>query len=258
MPLERSKLLFFLNEYLNVSEYDDYCPNGCQVDGIESISNIAFSVSATRESIQEAVRQKADCLVVHHGLFWKSQGARPITGPFYNRIGPLIKHHMSLLAYHLPLDAHLEVGNAASLAQALELKQLASYGLYKKSFLGVKGRFATPILPFDLSKNLEAILQHKIILSSHDQDSPIETLAIITGGASGGWVDCTKENIDAYLTGEITEHDWHDAKESKLHFFAGGHHATEQFGIQNLMLKVQEQFSANGIHCFYIPINNPA
>ena len=248
-----------LNEYfltlLNPDQFNDYCPNGLQIEGSEQINKIAFAVSATKDSITQAIHQQADTLVVHHGLFWKFHGPRTLTGAFGKRVRPLVINNINLFAYHLPLDAHPEVGNAATLGYRLDLLQQQPFGDYKGSPTGVKGLLTTPIPAEQLANKLESILHHTIILASPDEQHLISSIGIITGGANSDWILAAQNGLDAYITGEISEHDWHESQENNVHMFAGGHHATEQFGIQALMQKTQEQFD---IECVYIDSKNPA
>ncbi|MCY4524048.1 MAG: Nif3-like dinuclear metal center hexameric protein [Halobacteriovoraceae bacterium] len=253
MTISRKDLEFFLDNLLVPSDFVDYGPNGLQVEGESSIKRIAFAVSATRDSILKTLENKAQALVVHHGLFWKFHGARPLKGAFGKRVLPLAQHNINLFAYHLPLDAHMEVGNAGQIARLIGLQKIAAFGSYEGKPLGVQGRCS--FIVKDLRAKLENILRHPVILSTPDDKARIKSLGIITGGANSEWTFALQDNLDAYLTGEISEHDWHEAKEAGIHFFAGGHHATEQFGIQALMKKVEEKFS---VDCFYIDSENPA
>lgn len=254
MSLSRKELDNFLKELLNPQEFQDYGPNGLQIEGRETISKIAFAVSAQRHSVQTAVEQGADCLIVHHGLFWKFHGTRTITGPFAKRVKPLIENEINLFGYHLPLDAHIEYGNAAAIAKKIDLKNLEAFGDYKGSPTGVKGTFDTPISAKDLESKLEKILDHKVIHSNPEGDM-ISSMGIITGGANSEWRLCLGENLDSYLTGEMSEHDWHESREDGIHMFAGGHNATEQFGIQEVMKLIDAKFD---VECFFIPSENPA
>lgn len=253
--VKRSELEYFLNQYLEIQNFSDYGPNGLQIEGKNEIKKIAFAVSATKASVQEAVEKEADALIVHHGLFWKFHGTRPLTGPFAHRVLPLVKREINLFGYHLPLDAHFECGNAASLGNKINLINQTPFGDYKGSPTGVKGGFDHPIGADELKTKLEKVLNRSVILASPDPNKKIETMGIITGGANSEWKDAVGAGLDAYLTGEISEHDWHESQESGIHMFAGGHHATEQFGIQSLMQKVS---SFAKVDCFYIDSPNPA
>jgi dinuclear metal center YbgI/SA1388 family protein len=255
MAIDRALLEKFLNDLLQPERYADYGPNGLQIEGKHSIQRAAFAVSATRESIDAAVRAKADVLIVHHGLLWDFHGVQPIRGAFGRRLRPLIESHINLFGYHLPLDGHPDVGNAAGIAQALGLLDITAFGLVKGMPAGVQGRFdAAPTVTM-LRQRLEALLRHPVLVSTADETAPISSIGIITGRANSYWRTAAENQLDAFLTGEMSEHDWHEAKEGGVHMFAGGHHATEVFGVQRLMREVHTAF---GIECIYLDSANPA
>ena len=253
--MKRDELQAYLQEFLETTKFEDYGPNGLQVQGKKDVEKLAFAVSATRDSIIKACAQGADALIVHHGLFWSFHGPRPLVGPLYQRLAPLIKHDINLFGFHLPLDAHLQIGNAKSLADLLNLKDIGPFGNHQGMPTGVWGCLTRPVGVEELARGIQNICQHPVIISASDAPPKISTLGIITGGANGDWTYAHKMGLDAYLTGEISEHDWHEAKESGITMFAAGHHATEQFGIQNLMAHLQEKFP---VKCFYIDSPNPA
>ena len=248
-----------LNDYYQAllwpETYADYCPNGLQIEGVEQIERIAFAVSATRDSIHQAVANQADALVVHHGLFWTFHGAKPLTGAFAQRIFPLVRNNISLFAYHLPLDGHPDIGNAAILGELIDCTQHQPFGDYKGSATGIKGALEPPVTAAALQQKLEAVLKHAVILATPDSNALIRSVGIITGGANSEWRLAEKERLDAYITGEISEHDWHESQEAGLHMFAGGHYATEQFGIKALMEKTRQHFM---VDCIFIDSENPA
>ena len=254
--MQKSELDIFLKTLLKPEIFDDYCPNGLQVEGKDEINKIVFAVSATRESAEYAAKVKACALIVHHGLFWKFHGTKPLTGPFYKRVAPLIKNDINLFGYHLPLDAHLEVGNAASVANLLKMGDLASFGNYKGAFTGIMGNLVKPMSGNELKTLLEIKLQHSVYYSNPDQKNPITKIGIITGGANSQWREAEKLGLDAYITGEMSEHDYHESREAGIHMFAGGHHATEKFGIQLLMEKIMVTYP--DLHCEYLDSDNPA
>lgn len=231
----------YLNKFLNSKDFSDYGPNGIQVQGKKEIKKIVFSVSASKEGIEQAVNLNADALIVHHGVFWNYQ-KKILTGAFYNRVAPMIKNDLNLYAYHLPLDAHQEVGNAKAIADLLGVENLEAFGEYKKMPLGVSGKFREKITAKDLKEKCKKVFNKDIIHVSPDDDQLISSIGIITGGANNNWIDAKKLNLDAYLTGEISEYNWHDSLEEGIHFFACGHHATEKFGIQLLMNHLKEKF----------------
>ena len=254
--MQRHELDLFLKTLLKPELFDDYCPNGLQIEGKEDIRKILFAVSATRESVEYAAKIKASALIVHHGLFWKFHGTRTISGPFYKRVAPLIKNDINLFGYHLPLDGHAEVGNATSIARLLEMSDLQPFGNHKGASTGIMGSLPRELSGLELKKLLEAKLNHAVIYSNPFDAKPIKKIGIITGGANSEWREAHKLNLDAYITGEMSEHDYHESRESGIHMFAGGHHATEKFGIQALMKKVMEIYP--NIECEFMDSENPA
>lgn len=256
MSQTQLSLLNYFNQLLTPALFEDYAPNGLQVEGKESLKRIAFAVSATQDSLNKAIKWGADALVVHHGIFWKHQGSRPIIGGWGERVKLCVKNDLNLFAYHLPLDAHPGVGNAAALAKELGLSQLESFALYKRQPLGTKGEFKTPLAAKELKTKLEVLLKHSVILATPDENRLIKTIGIITGGANNEWSKAMEEGLDAYLTGEISEYNWHDSIEAGIHYFAGGHHATERLGIVSLMNKVKKDFSELEVEFF--DSENPA
>ncbi len=253
--ITRSQLNDYYQALLHPETYADYCPNGLQIEGVEQIERIAFAVSATRDSINQAVENRADALVVHHGLFWTFHGAKPLTGAFAGRIFPLVNNNINLFGYHLPLDGHPDIGNAATLGQLLDCRQQQPFGDYKGSATGIKGVLEQPLTATELQQKLQAVLKHNVILATPDNKALIRSIGIITGGANSEWCLAEKQQLDAYITGEISEHDWHESREAGIHMFAGGHNATEQFGIRALMEKTRQHFA---VECFFIDSENPA
>lgn len=255
MAFTQTECLKYLNQLLTPESFEDYAPNGLQVEGKNELKVLAFAVSATQDSIQKAIELQCDALVVHHGIFWKHQGARTLTGAWGERARALIKNDLNLFAYHLPLDAHPIVGNAASLAKKLDLTNLTPFALYKRQPLGLKGSFQTPIKANLLQKKIETLLGKSIILATPNAENEIKSLGIITGGANNEWAKALDDGLDAYLTGEISEYNWHDTIEAGIHYFACGHHATEKYGIQSLMKKMKEDYPA--LHVHFIDSENP-
>lgn len=257
----RTEIEQFLKELFRPENFDDYCPNGLQVEGKTEIKKIAFAVSATKESVDKAVSFQADMLIVHHGLFWKFHGTRTVTGPFARRISPLIKNDINLVGMHLPLDGHQEIGNAATIAQLLNLHNLLPFGtckgIGKNVATGIRGDFVTPLSPLALKIQLEKILHHPVLYSAPaDSHELIANIGIITGGANGDWKEAHKIGLSSYLTGEMSEHDYHESREAGVHMFAGGHHATEKFGIQNLMNVIHNKYT--DLECVFFDSENPA
>lgn len=246
----------YLKGLMRPELFDDYCPNGLQIEGKEEIKKVLFSVSATRESAEYAVKKGVCALVVHHGLFWKFHGTRTLTGPFYHRVAPLIKADINLFGYHLPLDSHIEFGNASSVAKLIGLTDLSPFGEYKKATTGIQGKLSTAMNGLELKKLLEEKLNHSVLYSAPLDSGKIQKIGIITGGANSEWREAHKLGLDAYITGEMSEHDYHESRESGIHMYAGGHHATEKHGILALMKHLQEKFPT--LECEFLDSQNPA
>lgn len=255
VSIKRDALTNYLNDLLQPQNFEDYAPNGLQIEGKAEVKKIAFAVSATQESIQAALKWGADALIVHHGVFWKYQGARTLTGAWGERLKQCVKQDLNLIAYHLPLDAHAEVGNAVALAKEIGLTNLAPFALYKRQPMGIKGEFASPIEASSLKKKLEGLLVHQVVHASPENKTHIKKMGIITGGANNEWAKAMEDGLDAYLTGEISEYNWHDAREAGIHYFAGGHHATERPGIKALMNKVSADLK---VEVTFFDSQNPA
>ena len=252
--VERKELTNYLNNLLDIQRFSDYGPNGLQIEGNKQIKKVGLAVSATKASIEKAITENVDALVVHHGLFWKFHGTRTLKGPFGHRVLSLARANINLYGFHLPLDAHLEHGNAASLAKHLDVSIEGEFGDHEGAPTGVHVRFNKPIAPSELSQKLEQVLNHSVI-HAPGRAEKISSMGIITGGANRDWIMAKKANLDAYLTGEISEHDWHEASEAGIHYFAGGHNATEQFGVLSLKEVIEEKFN---LECVYFPSDNPA
>lgn len=253
-PVRRIDIENYVSTLLSPFLFDDQSVNGLQVEGTDEVRRIAFAVSATRDSILKAAEGGADTLIVHHGILWKYQGARTITGPFYKRIAPLVQNNMNLLGYHLPLDAHFEIGNAACVAKLLKLENLETFAPYKKVPIGIKGKLATPMKASEFRKVIKNTLNHEVIMASPSDERMINSIGIITGGASNSWVEAVNEKVDAFLTGEISEHAWNDSQEAEVTMYAAGHYATELFGIKELQKKIKENFA---VETFFIDSENP-
>lgn len=254
--IARQDLLNYFQTLLSPELFDDYAPNGLQIEGKERVKKIAFAVSATQDSLKEALAWGADALVVHHGVLWRHQGARTITGAWGQRIKLTLQNELNLIAYHLPLDGHQEVGNAVALAQALGMQSLSPFALHKKQPLGAQGKLAAPMKVTDFQNHLANVLQHPVTVATSNDQALITSVGIITGGANNDWSKALDAGLDAYITGEISEYNWHDAREAGLHYFAGGHHATEKFGPQSLMARLKRDHP--GLEMKFFDSANPA
>ena len=248
----RDELALYLNEYLACDGFNDYAPNGLQVEGRCGITRICTAVTASQAVIAEAITLNADALLVHHGYFWRGE-ALTITGIKRQRIGQLIHHDVNLYAYHLPLDCHLELGNNACLGQLLELQNIKTHSVGKTPNLLWSGMLAAPMTAGELSDFMGKKLRREPLCIS-GTTKPIQHLAWCSGGAQDYIDDAYHLGVDAYMSGEISERTYYQAQELSMHYFACGHHATERYGIQALGQHLATRF---GIQHQFIDSANP-
>ena len=251
MFVERNLLLQEIEQFLNVNAISDYCPNGLQVEGKAQIKRIVSGVTASQALIDAAIELQADAILVHHGYFWKGEDQR-IVGMKQRRIKALLTHDINLLAYHLPLDVHPEVGNNVQLAQRLGLTVTGSLEPGNPRSVGLIGTLDTPLSAKDFAARIESVLSRAPLV--FDQYKPIQSVAWCTGGAQGYIEQAIAAGVDAYLTGEVSERTFHEAQENGISFFAAGHHATERYGVQALGEWLVKRF---GIEHHYVECDNP-
>jgi len=247
-----SDLLKYTNKLLEIDRYQDYGPNGLQVEGRAEINKIISGVTASRALIDAAIAADADAVLVHHGYFWKGEDPC-LTGMKGQRIRSLIKADLNLLAYHLPLDAHAELGNNAQLARLLGMQIEGRFIGDSETGIGMYGVLSQPMSGDELANHIDATLDRAPLYVA-GSDKPIKRLAWCTGGAQGYIQQAVALGVDAYITGEVSEHTVHTARECGLHFFAAGHHATERYGVQALGDHLADKF---GLSHQFIEIDNP-
>lgn len=245
----RDQLLAYCNQLLDVSAWNDYAPNGLQVEGKPGIQRVITGVTACADLIEAAVHWQADAIIVHHGFFWKNEPA-VITGMKYRRIAQLIKHDINLLAYHLPLDAQPEFGNNAALSEQIGLKNILPFGSMR---LSLAGDLPKPIEVSELGHRLERVLGRPPLIVG-PQDKLIKRIGLSTGGAQDGIIEAVHLGLDAFISGEISERTTHIAREEGVTYFAAGHHATEREGIRRLGLKLAEHFD---LDVRFVDVANP-
>lgn len=233
---------------LQTNLFKDYCPNGVQVEGRSEIHRIATAVSASQQVIEEVVGWGADALLVHHGFFWRNEDAS-IVGIKKHRIAALIKNDVSLLAYHLPLDAHAELGNNARLGNLLGIRPVAKFGEQNIAWVGELDR---PLTLQQFAEITQQTLQ-RVPLVVGDESRILRRIAWCSGGAQGYFEAAIAQDADCYLTGESSEQNFHLAQESGVAFIAAGHHATERWGIQALGQHLAERFVLE--HRFFDQVN---
>lgn len=249
--VQRQELLTWCHEQLNVAQFKDYAPNGLQVEGKNSIQKIVTSVTASKAAIDFAVEQGADMLLVHHGMFWKSEPTT-IIGWKKQRIATLLQHDINLVGYHLPLDAHPQWGNNAQLAKIMNWQLDYTFGEQQLLNMGRLPENQQSLSP--LLETLTEHLCHQPIVAGKASGS-LKKIAWCTGGAQGYFQAAIDEGADVYLTGEISEAQYHLANETGVVFISAGHHATERYGIQALGQVLVQQF---GIEQQFFDENNPA
>ena len=243
-------MLFELLYLLDAARFRDYCPNGLQVEGRSEIRRLVSGVTASLALIERAAEAGADAILVHHGLFWKGDDMR-VVGPKKRRLEALLARGINLLAYHLPLDAHPELGNNAQLALRLNLAVHGHFAEQEIGFIGAPGETMTAEA---LRERVTRVLCRTALLVG-DGGRTVRSVAWCSGGAQGYFEDAIAAGCDAYISGEISEQTTHLARESGVAYIAAGHHATERFGVQAVGAMAAARFGVE--HCF-IDIDNPA
>lgn len=250
MSISRNELLRGLDGLLQPERFKDYGPNGLQVEGKDSIQRIVSGVTASRALIEAAIAARADALFVHHGLFWRGQDGR-IVGWMKERLRLLLAHNISLLAYHLPLDAHPELGNNAQLGRVLGWQADQRFGEQELGCVA-PAAFADAQA---LAAHVERVLGRAATLVPGDSTRAIRRVAWCTGGAQGFFEAAIAAGADAFITGEISEPQAHLARETGVAFIAAGHHATERYGAPAVAAHMAAQY---GLEHQFIDIANPA
>ena len=240
-------LIAYLDGLLDPGAFDDLGPNGLQVPGPRPVTKVVTGVTAQRALFERAVAEDAELVLVHHGLFWSFNGVG-LTPVLAERLRPLFKHDIALAAYHLPLDAHPEVGNNALLAEALGASR-------HEAFAGI-GRGATfdvPVpAPEQFARVAEVTGREPLVFDGGPPE--VRRLAIVSGGAASRLGAAVAEGYDAFLTGEPKENVMADAREAGIHFIGAGHYATETFGVRQLGDLLAAEF---GIEHVWVDLPNP-
>lgn len=237
-----------VNQKLNSQQFKDYAPNGLQVEGRTEITKIVTGVTACQALLDEAVRLNADAIIVHHGYFWKNE-PQVIKNMKRQRLKTLLTHDINLFGWHLPLDAHAELGNNIQLARLLniepqgEIQPLVPWGLLDKS-----------LTPEQLSQRIKEKLGRQPLHSGGDDKLSLCRVAWCTGGGQD-FIDAAADaEMDAFITGEVSERTVHIARERGIHFFSAGHHATERAGIKALGEWLTAEY---GLEVTFVDIDNP-
>lgn len=248
-------ILNWCDTQLLTHEFKDYAPNGLQIEGKPNVQKIVTAVTASLDAIQQAIALNADALLVHHGYFWKGEDERLI-GMKGQRVKLLMQHNISLIAYHLPLDAHPIYGNNQAIAELLGLKNIVALDERDKHPIGQIGELSQALTP----QEFQDLLRLKIQVENTDtpilhlpaQKSHIQRVAYCTGAAQD-FIHKAK-HCDAFISGEVSERTFYEAKELNIHYYACGHHATERYGVQRLGQAIAQQFN---LDYDYIELYNP-
>jgi dinuclear metal center YbgI/SA1388 family protein len=251
MAISLTALVEEANRYLNASRISDYCPNGLQVEGRPQVSRIVSGVTASLELVEAAIEAEADVLLVHHGYFWK--GENPcVSGMKQRRLKALLSNDVSLLAYHLPLDVHPDVGNNVQLAARLGITVEGPLEPDNPRTVGLIGSLAEAMSAQAFARHVGEVLGREPLLV--EGSDMIRRVGWCTGGGQGYIDQAIAAGVDLYLSGEASEQTFHSARENGISFIAAGHHATERYGVQALGDYLARRFAVEHI---FIDCPNP-
>jgi dinuclear metal center YbgI/SA1388 family protein len=247
--MQRSEIQRYLAQLLQVERFRDYCPNGLQVEGCAEIRRIVTGVTASQMLLDAAVARDADAIIVHHGYFWRGEDGC-VTGIRKTRLATLLQRDLSLFAYHLPLDAHADLGNNAQLARLMGWTVTGRFGDQDIGFLGETAGVDDADA---ISRRLRERLERPAMLVGQGR-RPVRRLAWCTGAAQGMFEQAIAAGADLFVSGEISEQTVHLARESGVSYIAAGHHATERYGVQALGAHLAQHF---GVDCDFVDVDNP-
>jgi len=249
---DRDDIIRHLDTYLAVDAIDDYCPKGLQVAGAETVTRVVCGVSACMPLFERAVAADAQMVLVHHGMFWDNE-SRVVQGSLKDRLKFLLANDLSLVAYHLPLDCHPQIGNNACIADRLGLVDRTDFGRYRGRYIALMGNLPAPMAFDDFLTQVNRVFGGDAF---HLPFGPgtVRTVALCSGGAPELVREAVARRADVYLTGEATEYVYHLSREERIHYVAAGHHRTEMFGIQALGDHLEQKF---GVGSQFVDIHNP-
>lgn len=254
MSIHRDELQRILFEWTNEQQFQDYCPNGLQVEGKEVIHRVVTGVTASQALVDKAIETEADAILVHHGYFWKGENSR-ITGMKRARLKALLTADINLFAYHLPLDTNAEFGNNVGLAKALELTNLRPLETERPHGIVYMGELSVSESLSLFVKRLEKVVARPLTACVEGGQHEISKVALCTGGGQS-FIDAAADaGADLFISGEISEQTVHVAREREIHYLAAGHHATERFGVKALGEKLAQNFK---LDVEFIDIDSPA
>jgi dinuclear metal center YbgI/SA1388 family protein len=242
-----------LDRLLEPERFDDYCPNGLQVSGRPEIDRLVTGVSAHVELFRAALDAGADLVLTHHGILWAGDDPR-VTGQLHRRLQLLLANDVGLAAYHLPLDAHPELGNNALIAAGLGCVDPRPFGLHRGREIGCRAEFPDGgIAPDELIRRVE-LLTARPPLAFPAGPTPVRSIGIVSGAGCSHLGEAIAAGLDAFVTGEPAERAMAQSREAGIHFLAAGHHATETFGVRALGDRLADRF---GLEHVFIDVPNP-
>ena len=248
----RDEIITFLDSLLDAPSFADHCPNGLQVPGAPEVGVLATGVSAHRELFERAAAEGAQMVLCHHGLFWEGD-PRAISTRLKGRLRTLFDADMSLAAYHLPLDAHPDVGNNALICAALGLTRAEPFGTHRGREIGWVGRSREGIPAAELRARCGTAFGREPLVFGGSAE-PVRSVGVVSGGGASSLAEAAERGLDALVTGEPAEPSMADAREAGVHFIAGGHYGTETFGVRRVGDLLAERF---GVRHTFIEVRNP-
>lgn len=251
--MNRDTLFAHLDQFLAINQFKDYCPNGLQVEGRPTVEKVALGVSVNQALIDQAVSWGADTIMAHHGLFWRGDPQR-LRGFRRKRLKTVLENDLNIAGYHLPLDAHPEVGNNACIARELGLRDLFSFGSAGGQLIGLAGTLPAATPPAELRNRVAEICGSDHMVTFLNGPALVQKVGVITGGGGKMIEDAIDAGLEFYITGEPEEPTMGIAAEASIHFVAAGHYRTETFGIKALGAHISEHF---GLETRYFEIANP-
>ncbi len=244
-----SEIVQFLDEFLEIGEWEDKSNNGLQVEGKEEVERIAFAVDACLEVFRRAKEKGADMVVVHHGLIWG--GIDYVRGVVKERLKFLLENDMSLYAAHIPLDAHPKVGNNVQLLRLINAEPEGRFGKYKGKEIGFYGRFEKPVGIDELERKLKDRLGGRVTSLKFGKDR-VERVGAVSGKGAFALIEAAEMGLDLFITGEAEHGAYHIAKEYGVNVIFAGHYLTETLGVKALMNVIAEEFTE--VEVFFIDV----
>ena len=250
--MDRDRIVSFLDQLLEAGSIPDACPQGLQIEGKADVRKVVVGVTASAELFRRAIEAGADLILCHHGMMWDFD-PRVVKGGLKRRLKLLLEHDVTLLCYHLVLDAHDLHGNNALIAGELELVDVEPFGEYRGTLIGRCGRFRSPLPMAEFEARLRTVFGGEPLVFPFGPD-PVSSVGIISGGAVNDFEQAIEAGLDAYVTGEAKEHVQERAREECVTYVAAGHYRTETFGVRSLGRLLESEL---GVEATFIDVPNP-